>query len=110
MCYLIGQTSVRSNSSITLRVSRRPRTIFKIKGLTAFDNLSGYTEEVKAKLLDYNDNTATIEITVSPDWLWAAEREYPIAIDPMTMVCGEYVTYDSYISSLDPDVNFYVND
>ena len=107
--YLAGLTPAQDEESIYFK-NESGDPIFKIKGLTAFDNLSGYTEEVKAKLLDYNDNTATIEITVSPDWLWAAEREYPIAIDPMTMVCGEYVTYDSYISSLDPDVNFYVND
>ena len=85
-------------------------TIFDIGGLFAVDSNEIYCDEVEATLLDFDGETAIIRIDANQEWMNDEIRVFPIIIDPMTMVCGEYVTYDSYISSVDSNVHFYLYD
>ena len=84
--------------------------IFDIGGLFAVDSNEVYCDEAEATLLEYNGETATIRIEVSQEWMEEESRIYPVVIDPTSMVCGEFVTYDSYISSVDTNVHFYLYD
>ncbi len=91
-------------------VNEEGENIFVINGLYAIDSGMQCTDSINATLVSVDGNEAVIKVAVSSEWLEEENRVYPVIIDPMTMVCGEYCTYDSYISSVDANVNFYVND
>ena len=84
--------------------------IFNIGGLFAVDSNEIYCDEVEATLLEFDGETAIIRLDVDQEWISDTVREYPIIIDPTATICGEDVTYDSYISSVDANVNFYLSD
>ena len=55
-----------------------------------------------------SDGCKKVIVSISPKYLIAPERVFPVLIDPSTMITGESNTYDAYVSSNHPNTNYYL--
>ena len=92
-------------------IDNNGEVIFTMGNLFAIDSSCVYSDSVvSATLLDFNEEIAQIQISIDDDWLNDPMRTYPVIIDPTEMVCGEYVTRDTFISGQNTNGNYYVDD
>ena len=82
--------------------------VFEIGSFFAVDCNGAYTEDIKYNY-EIVEKTMKLEIILSEDYLNDSTRAFPVVIDPTILVTGQYSTYDSYISTLYPSTNFYMN-
>ena len=106
---LEGLIPVQMEREVVL-INEDGNPVFEMGDLFAMDSNNIYCDDVQAELLGFYEETATISINVNQNWMNDDNRVYPILIDPTYTICGEFVTADSYVSSVDANVNFYLSD
>ena len=81
--------------------------IFTLGNLFAVDARGAFTEAVT---YSYTTNaytgTATVTVTLDEEYLSAADRAFPVVIDPTIMISSVY-TADAFVSSYYPNTNYY---
>ncbi len=81
--------------------------VFSLGTLFALDNAGNYTENISYKLTAVDKYTT--EITVALDESYIENASFPIVIDPTVMITGQTNTYDTFVSSANPNTNYYMN-
>lgn len=81
--------------------------VFSLGTLFALDNAGNYTENISYKVTAIGKYTT--EITVALDESYIENASFPIVIDPTVMITGQTNTYDSFVSSANPNTNYYMN-
>ena len=81
--------------------------VFSLGTLFALDNAGNYTENISYKVTAVGKYTT--EITVTLDESYIENASFPIVIDPTVMITGQTNTYDTFVSSANPNTNYYMN-
>lgn len=90
-------------------IDRDGKSVFKLGKLFAVDARGEYTDELIYKILSSDEKGSEIAISVSEKYLKAADRVFPVLIDPSVMLTGTTTTYDSFVSSTKPTTNYYMS-
>lgn len=80
--------------------------MYELGNLFAVDSAEAYTDDLEYTITE-DDGLKRVSISISPEYLNASERVFPVLIDPSTMITGENNTYDSYVSSNHTSSNYY---
>lgn len=51
-------------------------------------------------------NAVTVEVSISPDWLAAPDRRFPVTIDPSVFTANAADHFDTYVSTAAPTTSF----
>lgn len=80
--------------------------VFWVGNLFAVDNAGVSTDAVTCSLVQ-DGGRYQLKVTVDKAYLSAAERAYPVVVDP-TVIISSSATPDSFVSSLYPNNNYYL--
>jgi len=80
--------------------------IYRILSPEMTDNSGSRSEDVFMTLLSQDGDTIQIRVTADTQWLDAADREYPVAIDPtITTTTSQSDVHTTFITSAMPGTN-----
>ena len=82
--------------------------LFELGNLFAVDSAEAYTDALEYTITE-SDGCKNVTVSISPEYLNAPERVFPVLIDPSMMITGETSTYDSYVSSNHTSTNYYLS-
>ncbi len=82
---------------------------FELADLFAVDSAETYTEELTYTIGETVNGKTDIIVSLSEEYAYDHEREYPVLIDPSIMITNEYNTRDSYVCSRYPTTNYYMS-
>ena len=81
---------------------------FRLGSLFAVDSEGICCDDFSYVVSDATEYSATISFTVPRDFLQAAERAYPVLIDPSVLISGSSSTYDTCVDQQYPNSNYYL--
>ncbi|MBQ7064862.1 MAG: DNRLRE domain-containing protein [Firmicutes bacterium] len=84
--------------------------VLEIAPFFATDSADHYYGEISHTLEKREDGSYQLEISIDQDWLHAEDRVFPIILDPSVVIMsGSDETYDTFVSSLYPNSNYYLD-
>ena len=81
---------------------------FRLGSLFAVDSEGVCCDDFSYVVSDATEYSATISFTVPSAFLQAAERAYPVLIDPSVLISGSSSTYDTCVDQQYPNSNYYL--
>lgn len=106
---LTGCTAEQGEDGLIAFYDNAGGKCFELASLFAIDNVGAYTEELHYTLTELDDGCYAISVEIADEFMQNPERVFPIVIDPSVMVTGTSTTYDTFVSSLYPSSNYYLN-
>ena len=98
----------KSKDGNIIIIDENGEVLFELGNLFAVDSAEAYTDALEYSITE-NDDCKNVTVSISPEYLNAPERAFPVLIDPSTMITGENNTYDSYVSSNHASTNYYTS-
>jgi len=82
--------------------------VFLLDKLFAVDANGVFCDNLTYSVREEN-GISFVDVCMDEDFLTAADRVFPVLIDPSVMITGDTSTKDSYVSSRYPTTNYYLN-
>ena len=86
-------------------VDEKGEALFYMGDLVAIDEAGVDSRDIDFKLLEA-ENGYKLIISVSTDYLSDPTRIYPIIVDPNLMITGDAKTFDTFVSSKNPNTTY----
>jgi hypothetical protein len=102
---LKGAEAVPQSDGSIQFVDEKGNVLFAIPRPMMVDANDAISYDVKLNLRHEGKQTY-IDLVADEKWLQDPKRAYPVKIDPTLTIQGTYETYDSFVSSKNPTINY----
>ena len=105
----VQNASIQEQGNKIVFVDSTGEAFWEITPFFATDSADHYCDDIEYTLEKQADGTFLLEIQINTEWLHEEERAFPVILDPSVIMSGSDETYDTFVSSLYPSSNYYLD-